>query len=127
MHCLRCSVRFQVDIFVPTSEDNLGHFHPDGANLKMQTHFVPTMMCQKSCPNFLAAVLWQNLFCSIGPSGLNWVENNFPIFYYLHTHHTYQHTHPPTIPTYIPTHPPYLPTYPPILPSFVRSLQWKLV
>ena len=84
-----------MDIFVPTSEDNLGHFHPDGANLKMQTHFVPTMMCQKSCPNFLAAVLWRNLFCSIGPSGLNWVENNFPIFYYLHTHHTYLHTHPP--------------------------------
>ena len=43
-----------MDIFVPTSEDNLGHFHPDGANLKMQTHFVPTMMCQN-----LALIFWQ--------------------------------------------------------------------
>ena len=35
VHCVRCSVSFQVDIFVL-----------DGENLQMQTHLVPKLMLQ---------------------------------------------------------------------------------
>ena len=46
MHCVRCSVSFQVDIFVP-AKLGLGHYHLYGANVTDARHLVPKIMHQK--------------------------------------------------------------------------------
>ena len=53
MHDWRGSVSFQVHIFVCHSKDYLG----DGANLQMQTHFVPKIM------HHIFALILQQLHC----------------------------------------------------------------
>ena len=53
MHDYRWKVRLLANIFAPASEE-LGHFLLDGANLQMQTQFVPKMRHVH-----FAVILWQ--------------------------------------------------------------------